>query len=487
MAFSDHLDVIGPSRELGSVRFDVTADPPDRPQVWLVAPDGPLPDGVSWEELRAAGFSGSVRSVHVVASPTSHVLAGTGPAPTVDDWRDAAGLGSRAASPHTDLAVRLPDDVTGEVVRAVVEGILLARYRYDALRAEPQGHRLTHLALVTGAAHDETAAAAALGVASAGATALARDLANTPHNHLTASRLARIAVDLGAEADLEVEVWEQQRCRDERLGGLLAINAGSEQEARFVRLRYVPPGAPTGRLGLVGKGIMYDSGGIGLKPNDDSHAQMKNDMSGAAAILAAMLALPAAHGTAEVVGYLMCTDNMPSATATALGDVVRGRSGRTIEIVNTDAEGRVVMSDGLALAVEDGVDAIVDIATLTGAVARAFGSLLSGITGSDEALVASVAAAATSSGEPVARVPLEHRYRPQLTSQVADLRNLGPTGQPDGIISALFLHEFTEGVPWAHLDIAGTAWSTVDAGWQTPGCTGVGARTILAAAAGFTA
>ncbi|UZN03795.1 leucyl aminopeptidase family protein [Cellulomonas sp. S1-8] len=472
---------------MGAVTIDVAVDTPDQPRVWMVAPDADLPDGLSWSALTGAGFTGAAGTVHVVAAETPLVLAGTGATPTLDDWRDAAGLGSRAASPHTDLAVRLPDDVTADVVRAVVEGTLLARYRYDALRAQAQGHRITRLTVVTGAAHDETAAAAGLGVASAGATALARDLANSPHNHLTAARFARIAVDLGAEVGLEVEVWEQQRCRDERLGGLLAINAGSDEEARFVRLRYVPSGAPTGRLALVGKGIMYDSGGIGLKPNNDSHAQMKNDMSGAAAVLAAMLALPATGGTAEVVGYLMCTDNMPSATAAALGDVARGRSGRTIEIVNTDAEGRVVMSDAFTLAVEDGVDAIVDIATLTGSVARAFGSLLSGITGSDDELVATLTAAANASGERVAPVPLEHRYRPQLSSPVADLRNLGPAGQPDGIISALFLHEFTEGLPWAHLDIAGTAWSTVDAGWQTPGCTGVGARTLLVAAGGFTA
>lgn len=488
MTFSEYLDVIGTSQELSAVRIEVVSGSVGRPCVWLVGPDDDLPGNLTWSALRAAGFAGAASSVHVVAAEPPVALAGTGADPELDDWRDAAGLGSRAVSPHAEVAVRVPDGASDAVVRAVVEGTLLARYRYDALREKDKGHRITHLALVTGAADDESIAAAArVGVAYAGATALTRDLANSPHNHLTASRLAAIALDLGGEVGLEVEIWDQERCIQERLGGLLAINAGSAEEARFIRLRYRPRGTPTGRIGLVGKGIMYDSGGIGLKPNDDSHAQMKNDMTGAAAILSAMLALPAVGGTAEVIGYLMCTDNMPSATATALGDVAQGRSGRTIEIINTDAEGRVVMSDGLALAVEDGVDAIVDIATLTGAVARAFGPLLSGVAGSDDELVAVVAAAGEEAGESVARMPLDHRYRVQLDSPVADIRNLGATGQPDGIISALFLHEFTEGLPWAHLDIAGSAWTGVDAGWRTPGCTGTGARTLLAVAAGFEA
>jgi leucyl aminopeptidase len=320
----------------------------------------------------------------------------------------------------------------------------------------------------------------------ASVTRLARDLANTPHSHLSASRLAEVAQSLGSERGLEAEVFDEDALLELGCGGLLGVNAGSAEPPRMIKLTYRPKGTePSGRLALVGKGIMYDSGGLALKPGDEVHAQMKNDMSGAAAILAAMSALSDLGCPSAVTGYLMCTDNMPSGTALALGDVITMRGGTTVEVINTDAEGRLVMADALVLATEEPVDAIVDIATLTGACMRALGTQVAGVMGSDKALVDQVRAAADATDEPVWELPLEKRYRKELDSTVADLKNLG--GANAGAITAgLFLAEFVGDVPWAHIDIAGTAQSATDAGWQTAGCTGFGARLLAHLALDFT-
>jgi leucyl aminopeptidase len=315
---------------------------------------------------------------------------------------------------------------------------------------------------------------------------LARDLANTPHSHLNATGLADLATALGPERGLEVEVFDKEALLELGCGGLLGVNAGSAEPPRMIKLTYRPAsGEPSGRLTFVGKGIMYDSGGIALKPGDEVHAQMKNDMSGAAAVLAAMSALAELGCPVGVTGYLMCTDNMPSGTAMALGDVITIRGGTTVEVINTDAEGRLVMADALVLATEEPTDAIVDIATLTGACMRALGTQVAGVFGNHQGLVDQITAAADATDEPVWQLPLERRYRKELDSTVADLRNLGGANA-GAITAALFLAEFVGDVPWAHIDIAGTAQSTGDASWRTAGCSGFGARLLLQLAMSFT-
>ena len=254
----------------------------------------------------------------------------------------------------------------------------------------------------------------------------------------------------------------------------------------MIKLTYTPSGGAAPRLTFVGKGIMYDSGGLALKPGDEVHAQMKNDMTGAATVLAAMSALAELGCTTAVTGYLMCTDNMPSGTAMALGDVITMRGGTTVEVVNTDAEGRLVMADALVLATEEGADAIVDIATLTGACMRALGTGVAGVLGNHDGLVDQVKAAAAATDEPVWQLPLERRYRKELDSTVADLKNLGGANA-GAITAALFLEEFVAKTPWAHIDIAGTAQAPADLLWQTAGCTGFGARLLLELALNFTA
>jgi leucyl aminopeptidase len=265
---------------------------------------------------------------------------------------------------------------------------------------------------------------------------------------------------------------------------MLGVNAGSTEPPQLVKLTFEPHGEPTATLAMVGKGIMYDAGGLALKPADPVHAAMKNDMSGAGAILGAMLNLARMGSRTRVVGFLCCTDNRPSGSAIAMGDVLTVRGGTTVEVANTDAEGRLVMADGLVLANEGKPDAIVDIATLTGAAMRALGTEIAQVMGNDANVVAQVEAASRATDEPVWELPLAHRYRKQLNSIVADLKNLG--GPNAGSITAgLFLEEFVGDTPWAHIDIAGVADNETDVSWRPPGCTGFGARLLAELAVGF--
>ena len=451
--------------------------------------------GVDRKQLKAAGFDAAVGSTVVVpgAGGGAAVAVGIGASGKLDvaGLRNAAAAFARAASSHTRLAFSLDgvDSVAPEqAAQAVVEGVLLARYSYNPLRRQPRGTAVTRLTIVADANDKQSlTAGAARGKALASATQLARDLANTPHSHLSASRFAEVAEAIGAERGLEVEVFDKDALVEMGCGGILGVNQGSAEPPRLIKLTYRPAaGEPSGRLALVGKGIMYDSGGIALKPGDEVHAQMKNDMSGAAAILAAMSELAELGCPAQVTGFLCCTDNMPSGTALALGDVITMRGGTTVEVINTDAEGRLVMADGLVLSTEEPNDAIVDIATLTGACMRALGTQVAGVMGNDEGLVDQIRAAADSTDEPVWQLPLDKRYRKELDSTVADLRNLGGANA-GAITAALFLAEFVGDVPWAHIDIAGTAQSTGEAGWQTAGCTGFGARLLAELAVHFSA
>ena len=452
----------------------------------------PVAVGVDRRRLKGWGFDGSVGSTFVVpaADGRLHVAGGVGDPTKLDAAaiRHAAAAFARAAAGHDQLAVHL-DDVsavpTDVAAQAAVEGILLARYRYDALRSSPGGKRVRRLTLVVG--DDDVASARAgarRGQAFATATMLSRDLANAPHNYMSASRIAEIAVELGRERGFAVEVFDEKALASMGIAGLLGVNAGSAEPPRMTVLRYEPE-QPTGRLAMVGKGIMYDSGGIALKPADLVHAAMKNDMSGAGAILAAFAQLAELGCTTAVTGYLMCTDSMPSGTAMALGDVITIRGGTTVEVLNTDAEGRLVMADALVLAVEAGNDAIVDIATLTGATQRAFGRDIASVFGNDDGLVAQVKAAAAQTDERVWPMPLHRPYRSMLSSGVADMSNMA-YGDGGAITAALFLAEFVGEVPWAHVDIAGTAQADRDSSWTTAGCTGFGARLLLELAINFT-
>ncbi|MGH8949548.1 MAG: leucyl aminopeptidase family protein, partial [Acidimicrobiia bacterium] len=345
-----------------------------------------------------------------------NVLVGIGEVAALDadKLRDAGAAFARATQQHGVLTLTLGEsgplasDVAGQVV---VEGALLARYRYDALKKEPTVAPITELTLIVdGRRSAAVRRGAARGVITAEATNLARDLANTPPALLTAVRMAEVAEKLGKERGLQVEVFDKKALIDLGCGGLLGVNAGSDEEPRMIKLTYQPERS-RGRLTLVGKGIMYDAGGIALKPADEVHATMKNDMSGAGAILAAMLELQGVGCKTAVIGYLMCTDNRPSDKSIAMGDILTVRGGKTVEVMNTDAEGRLVMADALVLATEEPTDAIVDMATLTGAAMRALGTQVSGLVGNNASIVEQIEAAAVATGESVWELPLERRYR----------------------------------------------------------------------------
>ena len=441
--------------------------------------------GLDRDALTAAGFSGGVGETLIVPGADRVLIAvgiGDPSGLDVNVVRDAAAAFASAAGNHSGLVVSLeglPDIPVELAAQAVVEGAALARYSYDQLRSGTAPTPLASVTLVTGA--DVTGAAssgAARGHVLASAASLARDLANTPPAHLTATRIAEIAVELAAERGLEVEVFDRDALVALGCGGLIGVNGGSAEPPRMVKLRYRAPDAGAPKLALVGKGIMYDSGGISLKPSDAVHATMKTDMTGAGNVLAVMSALSAIDCPTSVTAYLMCTDNMPSGTALNLGDVMTIRGGTTVEVMNTDAEGRLVMADALVLATEEPTDAIVDIATLTGACLMALGQQIGGVIGNNQPLVDQLRASGARTDEALWQLPLAHRYRSQINSEIADLKNMG--GPFAGAITAaLFLAEFVGEVPWAHVDIAGTAQNDVAELWRTKGATGFGTRLLL--------
>ncbi|MCK2035820.1 leucyl aminopeptidase [Microbacterium sp. SSW1-49] len=479
--------------DLDATSIEVAPVPADAQAIGIgVYADGEVPAEVGFDRaaLTDAGFTakpGSVLTVPRVGRPDLVVLGlGDHDDLTADVLRDAAAALMRGASRRAHLGLRI-DDLAGVdlavAIRALAEGALLARYRYTVLESTTTHVALEALALdLPGYGELEQPVAEAF--VGARAAVVARDLANTPPGHLTAVNMGEIAESLGQRFGFSVELFDKEALIELGCGGLLGVNQGSTEEPRMIKLTYTPSGESSGHLGLVGKGIMYDSGGISLKPSDPMHLLMKMDMGGAAAVLGAFTALRDAGTTATVSGWLMCTDNMPSGTSYKLGDVLTARGGTTIEVKNTDAEGRLVMSDALVLATEDGVDAIIDIATLTGAALVSLGPARAPVFGNDQRTVDLVTAAAAAVDEQVWQLPLERKYRPQLDSQIADIANLG--GPFAGATTAaLFLEHFVGKTPWAHLDIAGTMQTEKDDAWRTAGATGFGARILLEVARGF--
>ena len=308
----------------------------------------------------------------------------------------------------------------------------------------------------------------------------ARDLVNRPPSELTPSVFADLVVErFRGVGGVELEVWGEHRIEEERLGGLLGVSRGSSQPPRFVKVTYRPGGASsTPHLALVGKGITFDSGGLSLK-TADGMTTMKTDMSGAAAVLAATWACAVEGLPVRVSAFAPITENMPGGRAIKPGDVLTARDRTTMEVLNTDAEGRLVLADALCLAVEEGPDAVIDLATLTGAAVVALGSSIAAVYGTTQPLVAAIEQAGKRAGEQCWQMPLAEQYRDHLDSDVADLKNIGRPGQAGSIVAALFLARFAGGVPWAHLDIAGPARAAEASGYLTKGGTGFGTRTLL--------
>ncbi len=394
-----------------------------------------------------------------------------------------AALGRRAAHGHrmlTSAARGRP----AWAVRAFAEGLLLGSYRFslasglDGESSETSGPPAEVRMLV--AAEDGGAAAVDAARTVAEAVALARDLTNTPSAAKTPAWLAGEAVRVAAGTGLTARIREPDELAAEGFGGILAVGSGSTRPPRLIELRYQPP-AWTTHVVLVGKGITFDSGGLSLKPNE-SMKNMKTDMAGGAAIIAAMSALAKLGAGVRVTGLVAAAENMPSGSAMRPGDVITHYGGRTTEVLNTDAEGRLVLADALAYA--DAVlrpDVMVDLATLTGAARVALGGVFGALYATEDGLAQALLAAGGRSGEPLWRMPLVDDYHGALESPVADLANVPHARGPHAgsITAALFLREFTGGRPWAHLDIAGAARSTAEEGDRPKGATGFGTRLLL--------
>jgi leucyl aminopeptidase len=307
---------------------------------------------------------------------------------------------------------------------------------------------------------------------------LARDLVNEPGGTLTAPAFARRITAMAKKAGLQAKVMDLAAIKRAKLGGLLGVNRGSTNQPRFVELTYSPKGRPDATLAFVGKGITFDAGGLSIKTSQGMMT-MKCDMGGAAAVVGAMSALKAVAAPVRVRAYIPMTDNMLGGDATRPGDILKIRNGKTIEVLNTDAEGRLILADALSLASEAKPDAIVDLATLTGACMVALGPKIAGLMSNDDTLADTVAGAADRAGERVWRLPLPDDYKSQFESTVADMKNIG-TPHGGAITAGLILSEFVaDGIPWVHLDIAGPAWTDTDDSEHRKGGTGFGVRTLV--------
>ena len=433
----------------------------------------------------ATGKAGDVTPVAMRAGDKSRrlLLLGLGDESAADMRKAGAALGRRA-EPERGMLAAAALGQPAESVRAFAEGLLLGSYRFSLASGAAREAGPSKVRILVPADDEEATAAVSAARAVAGAVGLARDLANMPSSRKTPAWLAGEAVRVAAAAGLAVRVRQPGELAAEGFGGILAVGAGSVQPPCLIELGYHPPGART-HVVLAGKGITFDSGGLSLKPNDGMKG-MKTDMAGGAAVIAAMSALAELGATVRVTGLIAAAENMPSGSAMRPGDVITHFGGRTTEVLNTDAEGRLVLADALAYA--DTVlepDVVVDLATLTGAARVALGGVLGALYASDDALAAALLAAGRQSGEPLWRMPLVDEYGDALDSPVADLANVPHSSRPraGSIEAALFLREFTGGRPWAHLDIAGAA--RFSDGDQGKGATGFGTRLLLRWLGGF--
>jgi leucyl aminopeptidase len=469
--------------------------------VGLFAEERKLPDALARLDRAAGGLlkrvleaekfqakAGSVTHVHIgdgLSAPRL-IVVGLGPraGATLEVVRRAAAAGVRRAR---DLGGRrIAVDVLGDGLparqraQAVVEGGMLGVYAFERYKRDRAEKAVDELRVITGDGRQarDVAGGVSRGEVFAEATAFARDLINAPANEIHPTQLARVAADVARETGLELKILERADCKKLGMGAFLGVAAGSEQPPKFIHLRYAPSGRARRRVAIIGKGITFDSGGLDLK-NAEGMLRMKYDMSGAAAVLAVMRALPALKPALEVHGLIAATENMPSGGAIRPGDVLRAMNGTTIEVGNTDAEGRLTMADALCYARERvHADEAIDLATLTGACVVALGQLCSGLLSNDRGLAERLLAAAETAGERVWQLPLIDEYREHLKSDVADLNNVGPRGG-GAITAALFLKEFAGDTPWAHLDIAGPAFTEKDLPLAPKGATGVGVRTLL--------
>lgn len=364
-----------------------------------------------------------------------------------------------------------------EGIQAIVEGILLGAYHFSiySKEAREKPHPLKSVQILTGRVQAAHRKALKRGQAAADGTCLARDLVNTPACDMTPVRLGKQAS--GSPSPIQVKVYTKKEIEKMKMGSLLAVGRGSEHPPTLIHMSYRPKGRSRGSIALIGKGVTFDSGGISLKP-PSSMETMKDDMAGAAVVIGVMQAVASLHPQVTVHAIVAAAENMPSGSAIKPGDIVKAMNGKTIEVLNTDAEGRLTLADALSFALKKKPDVIIDIATLTGACLVALGERCSGLMGNDNRLMLALRKSAEKCGERIWQLPLIEEYSKDLKSPIADIKNVG--GRWGGTIEAgLFLKEFIDGARWAHIDIAGPSWANKDLPYETKGGTGAMVRTLI--------
>jgi leucyl aminopeptidase len=399
----------------------------------------------------------------------------------------AIAVQQAAAYEATAIAWALPDTAGTagdgiDLTRGIVDGTTLASFRFDRFKSrdpdDPPPPQVARL-LISAPGSDGLADAAASALVAAEATNRARELQALPANIATPSFLADRAREIAAaHGSVEVEVLGREEITARGMGGLAAVAAGSQEEPRLISLRYSGGASDGEKVGLVGKAVTFDSGGISIKPSARME-EMKMDMSGGAAVLEAVAAIAELGPSVNVVACIPATENMPSGTATRPGDIITQLNGKTVEVINTDAEGRLILADALTYCVRElGATRLIDIATLTGAVIVALGSTYAGLMANDDEWADRVAAAGRLTGELAHRLPLHPEFRDLVRGKDSDLVNSSAKRKASTIYAAEFLNEFADDVPWAHLDIAGTAWD-VDRAYVGNGPTGFGVRLFV--------
>jgi leucyl aminopeptidase len=474
-----------------TIGFEVAVDggePAAELRVRLSPQGDGFPEGDDLVRRLAAGDGATGKLHETVLVPRSggpdELIVGLGPADEVtpDVVRRALGKVASRLANRGSVEVVLPVGAgpLPAVVEAAVDGITLGSYRFDRYKTrDVVAPRLATVRLIApeGADIGALSRVAERARIAAGAERVARDLVNTPANDLTPEHLAAEAERLAADLALDVTVWREAELEREHCGGVLGIGQGSVHPPRLIQLAYRGAGDDAPTVALVGKGITFDAGGTSVK-KDTEQEWMKADMAAAAAVLGAVRAAAELELPVNVLGVVAAAENLTGPTAIRPGDVLRLRSGLTCEVINTDYEGRVVLADALDVVREAGVATAITMGTLTGGGMVGLGLDITPVMGTDRGVVARIVAAGDEVGQPCWEYPLWTRYRDQITSTVADVRNV-PGPWAESITTALFLREFVGDVPWAHLDIAGTAWAFEDGELWTKGATGVPTRTLI--------
>ena len=449
--------------------------------------DGAISSLIGRGEIK--GKFGEVSIIHTFGKLPAGIVAVAGLGKrqdfNVNKIRGVAGESCRSLRKLNcrKIATILHGAGTGDIeleasAEAIAEGALLGLYSFNKYK-KPEYADVEEMLVVVREEGKIPVLEPAVhkGTAIAEATNLARDMVNEPANYMTPTRMAEAAKEIATKYNLEFKVFDSKDMETMGMGALLGVAKGSSQPPQLITLSYKGDERSEKALGFLGKGITFDSGGISIKPSEGM-GEMKDDMAGAAAVMAALGAIAQLKPQINVTAIIPATENLPSGTALKPGDVLKAMNGKTIEVISTDAEGRLILADALSYAQKLGLSPLIDLATLTGACRVALGTLYSGLFSNDQDLADKILRAAERTGERIWQMPLPEEYKEQNKSEIANVKNTG-NRYGGAITAALFLAEFVDNTPWVHLDIAGTASSNKESGYAVKGATGVGVRTLV--------